>query len=196
MVCQMRAFGNRVQPCLSIWPIGSIGVAILQHCTGRRRSSGVAAVPHGRRIYRPRVYLVLTMQSLERCYTTQDGLMPKILIADDDQLLRELLEFRLMQRNFETVCASDGREALEQLEESRPDGVVLDMMMPVHDGLEVLRRMRASEAHASTPVVVLTARRGEKDIVGALELGANDYLVKPFMPEELLARLTRLLKAA
>ena len=122
--------------------------------------------------------------------------MPKILIADDDQLLRELLEFRLTQRSYETVLASDGREALQQLEQSEPDAVVLDMMMPVHDGFEVLRRMRASEAQKDIPVIVLTARRGEKDIVGALELGANDYLVKPFMPEELLARLTRLLKAA
>ena len=122
--------------------------------------------------------------------------MPTVLVADDEKLLRELLEFRLTQRNFDAVLASDGREALERLEDSEPDAVVLDMMMPVHDGLDVLRRMRASERHADTPVIILTARRGEKDIVGALELGANDYLVKPFMPEELLARLTRLLKAA
>ena len=122
--------------------------------------------------------------------------MPTVLVADDEKLLRELLEFRLTQRNFAAVLASDGREALERLEDSEPDAVVLDMMMPVHDGLDVLRRMRASERHADTPVIILTARRGEKDIVGALELGANDYLVKPFMPEELLARLARLLKAA
>ena len=122
--------------------------------------------------------------------------MPTILVADDEKLLRELLEFRLSQRQYEPVLASDGREALARLEDSEPDAVVLDMMMPVHDGLEVLRRMRASDRHANTPVIMLTARRGEKDIVGALELGANDYLVKPFMPEELLARLGRLLKAA
>ena len=122
--------------------------------------------------------------------------MPKILVADDEKLLLELLEFRLSQRGHEPVLAADGREALARLEDSAPDAVVLDMMMPVHDGLDVLRRMRASERHADTPVIMLTARRGEKDIVGALELGANDYLVKPFMPEELLARLGRLLKAA
>ena len=122
--------------------------------------------------------------------------MPTVLVADDEKLLRELLEFRLSQREFQTVLASDGREALLRLDDSAPDAVVLDMMMPVHDGLEVLRRMRASQRHADTPVIMLTARRSEKDIVGALELGANDYLVKPFMPEELLARLSRLLKAA
>ena len=122
--------------------------------------------------------------------------MPTVLVADDEKLLRELLDFRLKQRDFETVLAADGREALARLEDAEPDAVVLDMMMPVHDGLDVLRRMRASERHAETPVIMLTARRSEKDIVGALELGANDYLVKPFMPEELLARLSRLLKNA
>ena len=116
-----------------------------------------------------------------------------VLIADDEPLLTELLEFRLGARGYETVVAHDGREALAKLEEVQPQAVVLDMMMPVHDGLEVLRRMRASEVHADIPVIMLTARRGEEDVVGALELGANDYLVKPFLPEELLIRLSRLL---
>jgi len=120
--------------------------------------------------------------------------MQTILIADDEPLMRDLLEFRLSQRDYQPVTASDGREALERLEDSSPDAVVLDAMMPVHDGFEVLRRMRASQQHAQTPVIMLTARRAEQDIVGALEIGANDYLVKPFMPEELLARLARLLK--
>lgn len=116
-----------------------------------------------------------------------------VLIADDEPLLTELLEFRLGARGYETVIARDGREALAKLDETMPQAVVLDMMMPVHNGLEVLRRMRASELHAETPVIMLTARRGEADVVGALELGANDYLVKPFLPEELLIRLARLL---
>lgn len=118
---------------------------------------------------------------------------PVVLIADDEPLLTELLEFRLGARGYETVVAHDGREALARLEQDQPQAVVLDMMMPVHDGLEVLRRMRASPAHQTTPVIMLTARRGEADIVGALELGADDYLVKPFLPEELLVRLGRLL---
>ena len=116
-----------------------------------------------------------------------------ILIADDEPLLTELLEFRLTARGYETVVAHDGREALALLAEKEPQAVVLDMMMPVHDGLEVLRRIRANERFASTPVIMLTARRGEADVVGALELGADDYLVKPFLPEELLVRLSRLL---
>ena len=120
--------------------------------------------------------------------------MYKILIADDEPLMRELLEARLSQRDYSSISAADGREALARLEDSDPDAVVLDAMMPVHDGFEVLRQMRASAKHADTPVIMLTARRGEKDIVSALEIGANDYLVKPFMPEELFARLARLLK--
>ena len=116
-----------------------------------------------------------------------------ILIADDEPLLTELLDFRLTARGYETVIARDGREALAKLVETSPQAVVLDMMMPVHDGLEVLRRIRASEQHATTPVIMLTARRGEADVIGALELGADDYLVKPFLPEELLVRLARLL---
>ena len=120
--------------------------------------------------------------------------MYKILIADDEPLMRELLEARLSQRDYSSISAADGREALARLEDSDPDAVVLDAMMPVHDGFEVLRQMRGSAKHADTPVIMLTARRGEKDIVSALEIGANDYLVKPFMPEELFARLARLLK--
>jgi DNA-binding response OmpR family regulator len=118
---------------------------------------------------------------------------PVILIADDEPLLTELLEFRLGAKGYETVVAHDGREALARLEEEKPQAVVLDAMMPVHDGFEVLRRMRANPATADTPVIMLTARRGEADVVGALELGANDYLVKPFLPEELMIRLGRLL---
>jgi DNA-binding response OmpR family regulator len=116
-----------------------------------------------------------------------------IMIADDEPLLTELLEFRLGARGYRTVVACDGREALAKLAEEKPDAVVLDAMMPVHDGLEVLRRMRLSAETADIPVIMLTARRGEQDVIGALEMGANDYLVKPFMPEELLVRLGRLL---
>jgi DNA-binding response OmpR family regulator len=117
-----------------------------------------------------------------------------ILIADDEPLLTELLEFRLEARGYRTIVARDGRETLAKIAEERPNAIVLDAMMPVHDGFEVLRRLRASPDFHDIPVIMLTARRGEKDVIGALELGANDYLVKPFMPEELLVRLGRLLK--
>ena len=116
-----------------------------------------------------------------------------VLIADDEPLLTDLLEFRLGARGFDTVVARDGREALSRFEENRPAAVVLDAMMPVHDGFEVLRRIRETYDAGQVPIIMLSARRSEADIVGALEAGANDYLVKPFLPEELLIRLNRLL---
>lgn len=118
-----------------------------------------------------------------------------ILIADDEPLLTEILEFRLRAKGYETMIAHDGREALARFEELNPAAVVLDAMMPVHDGMEVLRRIRASEMAGDVPVIILSARRNEEDIVRALEMGASDYMVKPFLPEELLVRLKRLLDA-
>lgn len=115
-----------------------------------------------------------------------------ILVCDDDALLVDLLEFRLAARGFVVLVARDGREAMETVEREKLDAVVLDAMMPVIDGYEVLRRLRANPATAGLPVVMLTARKGEQDIVTGLELGANDYMVKPFIPEELIMRLSRL----
>ena len=120
----------------------------------------------------------------------------KILVCDDDEMLVELLTYRLSGRGFEVVVARDGGEALKVAEEQRLDAVVLDAMMPVLGGHEVLRRLRSKPETAHLPIIMLTARRQERDILGALELGANDYLVKPFIPEELIARLTRLIEAA
>lgn len=119
-----------------------------------------------------------------------------VLICDDDPLLVELLEYRLAARGFATAVAMDGAEALARAAELHPDAILLDAMMPVHDGYEVLRRLREDAATKDVPVIMLTARRQERDIVSALELGANDYMVKPFIPEELVTRLTRLLGAS
>ena len=116
-----------------------------------------------------------------------------ILVCDDDELLVDLLTYRLEAKGYEVSAARDGGEALERLGTDKPDAVVLDAMMPVIDGFEVLRRIREQAATADLPVVMLSARKQERDIVGALELGANDFVVKPFIPEELLARLARLL---
>lgn len=116
-----------------------------------------------------------------------------ILIADDEPLLTEMLEFRFRSKGYETIIARDGREAIARFEQTRPAAVVLDAMMPVHDGMEVLRRIRANEEFGDVPVIILSARRNEDDIVRALEMGASDYIVKPFLPEELMVRLQRLL---
>jgi len=119
-----------------------------------------------------------------------------ILVCDDDPLLVDLLNYRLSARGYRVATARDGEEALAQVAAAQPDAVVLDAMMPVIDGYEVLRRLRADKAGPRIPVIMLTARQRERDIVGALELGADDYMVKPFIPEELVARLTRLIGPA
>lgn len=116
-----------------------------------------------------------------------------ILICDDDPLLLDLMEFRLGAKGYQVSKAVDGAEALEKVASERPSVVVLDAMMPKSDGFEVLARIKADPALSDTPVIMLTARKSEKDIVSALQKGADDYLVKPFIPEELLARLSRLL---
>ena len=118
---------------------------------------------------------------------------PTVLIADDDALLRSLVEFKLKARGYAVLTAGDGDTALAVIAENRPGLVVLDAMMPGADGFEVLRRMKAEPDLAGIPVVMLTARKLESDIVGALQAGASDYLVKPFIPDELSMRIARLL---
>ena len=117
----------------------------------------------------------------------------RILVCDDDELLVDLLTYRLSAKGYQVSAARDGGEALERLAADKPDAVVLDAMMPVVEGFEVLRRIREQPATANLPVIMLSARKQERDIVGALELGASDFVVKPFIPEELIARLARLL---
>ncbi|MDF1600818.1 response regulator [Mesorhizobium sp. YIM 152430] len=119
--------------------------------------------------------------------------MKTILVCDDDPLLIELMEFRLRAKGFEVAVACDGAEALEKADEVRPAAIVLDAMMPRVDGFEVLSRLKANTALADIPLIMLTARKSETDIVSALDKGADDYLVKPFIPDELMARLSRLL---
>lgn len=117
----------------------------------------------------------------------------RILICDDDPLLIELMSFRLQAKGFDVITAADGEEALSKASSELPSLIVLDAMMPRVDGFEVLSRMKSDAQVSHIPVIMLTARKGEKDIVSALERGADDYLVKPFIPEELLARLSKLL---
>lgn len=116
-----------------------------------------------------------------------------VLVCDDDPLLLDLLVYRLNAKGFIVEIASDGADAWEKLKTNRPAAVVLDVMMPVVNGLEILRRIREAPDLADLPVIMLTARKQERDIVGALHLGASDFLSKPFIPDELVARLNRLI---
>lgn len=124
------------------------------------------------------------------------GGKPLVLVADDDELLRQLVCHKLEQRGFETRCAENGEVLLQTIDETFPDVIVLDAMMPIVDGFEALRRLRARPDTAAIPVIMLTARRGEDDVVMGLSLGANDYLAKPFLPEELALRVRQLVVRA
>jgi DNA-binding response OmpR family regulator len=115
--------------------------------------------------------------------------MPTILIADDDELLAALVQFKLEAAGHKVVVAVDGAAALAEVSRRRPDLIVLDAMMPVLTGSEVLARLKGDPATASVPVIMLTARRAQDDVVSALRAGAADYLTKPFIPEELVARV-------
>jgi two-component system, OmpR family, response regulator MprA len=116
----------------------------------------------------------------------------RLLVVDDDPSVREALALVLDQGGFEVSTAVDGREAIRTLAVSSPDAVVLDVLMPGLDGLEVCRRMRATGDR--TPVLMLTARAEVSERVAGLEAGADDYLAKPFAREELIARLRALLR--
>lgn len=115
----------------------------------------------------------------------------KILIADDDLLLVTLLEHKLRQSGFDVLSVSDGPSALAAFSDFNPDLVVLDGIMPGLDGFQVLRELKGGNLPSAVPVLMLTARRQEGDIVEGLSLGAADYLVKPFSPDELVSRIVR-----
>jgi two-component system, OmpR family, response regulator MprA len=116
----------------------------------------------------------------------------RLLVVDDDPSVREALALVLDLNGFDVSTANDGREAIRTLAVDSPDAVILDVLMPALDGLEVCRRMRATGNR--TPVLMLTARSEVSERVAGLEAGADDYLVKPFAREELIARLRALLR--
>ena len=118
--------------------------------------------------------------------------MPRVLVVEDDAAVRRSVERALGFEGYEVVTAEDGAKGLIALAESVPDAVVLDVMMPGLDGLAVCRRVRA--AGDRTPILMLTARHELDDRVAGLDAGADDYLVKPFALEELLARVRALLR--
>jgi len=117
-----------------------------------------------------------------------------VLVADDDRAVREALERALQLNGFDVALAADGNEALLATTERTPDALILDVMMPGYDGLDVTRRLRREGNR--TPILLLTARAAVGDRVEGLDAGADDYLPKPFALEELLARLRALLRRA
>ncbi len=119
---------------------------------------------------------------------------PLVLVADDEEDIRALVAFRLKRAGYEVITAADGEEALLLATTRLPDLVVLDMMMPKATGLEVTRSMREQDATKEIPVILLTARAQEGDVVRGFGAGADDYVKKPFSPQDLQARVQALLE--
>ncbi len=119
---------------------------------------------------------------------------PKILVVDDEPEAVELLEFNLRQAGYEVVAAADGAEALKKARAVLPGLIVLDLMLPEVDGLEVCKMLRRDPATTSIPIMMVTAKAAEIDRILGLELGADDYLTKPFSPRELVLRVKKILE--
>jgi DNA-binding response OmpR family regulator len=119
---------------------------------------------------------------------------PKILVVDDEPDALELIQYNLKAAGYEVVTASDGEEALKKARASHPALVILDVMLPEVDGLEVCKALRREPNTATIPIVMLTAKAAEIDRVLGLELGADDYVTKPFSPRELVLRVKALLR--
>jgi two-component system phosphate regulon response regulator PhoB len=118
----------------------------------------------------------------------------KILVVDDEEDILELLRFNLSRDGCQVLCASSGEEALRLVRSEIPDLIVLDLMLPGIDGLEVTRRLKSDANTKPLPIVMLTAKGEEADIVTGLELGADDYVTKPFSPRILVARVRAVLR--
>jgi DNA-binding response OmpR family regulator len=115
----------------------------------------------------------------------------RVLVVDDEPMVRDVLSRYLEREGYDVIEAADGRSALDRIGEQDPDLVVLDLMLPEVDGYEVLKGIRAS---STTPVIMLTARGEETDRIVGLELGADDYVTKPFSPREVVARIRAVLR--
>ena len=110
----------------------------------------------------------------------------KILVVDDEKPIADILQFNLKKEGYEVFCAYDGNEALKMVEELQPDLILLDIMLPLRDGMEVCREVRKT---SEVPIIMLTAKDSEIDKVLGLELGADDYVTKPFSTREIIARV-------
>ena len=120
--------------------------------------------------------------------------MSKVLIVEDEANIRQLVKYNLEKESFQVIEAEDGLQGLRLAKAEKPDLVLLDLMLPQMDGLEVCRSLKGNQATAALPIIMLTAKSEEIDKVIGLELGADDYIVKPFEPRDLVARVRSILR--
>jgi len=130
--------------------------------------------------------------SLGNLITWRQYMKKKVLVVDDEQSILTLLQYNLQQAGFECLTAMDGEEGLNLALQSNPDVILLDLMLPKLDGMEVCKQLR--QQRNSTPILMLTAKDDELDKILGLELGADDYMTKPFSPREVIARIKAVLR--
>lgn len=118
----------------------------------------------------------------------------KILLVEDDPDICEILQYNLEQEGYEIRVIQDGKDALEEITKNPPDLILLDLMLPGMNGLEVARIIRKDEHTSNIPIIMITARSEEMDVLQGLEMGADDYITKPFRPREVIARVKALLR--
>lgn len=118
----------------------------------------------------------------------------KVLIVDDEENIRQLVKFHLEKENYTAIEAKDGQEALTMVEENLPDLIILDLMLPKVSGLDVCKKLKSNIKTSGIPIIMLTAKQDEVDMVLGLEMGADDYISKPFSPRNLLARIKAVLR--
>jgi DNA-binding response OmpR family regulator len=119
---------------------------------------------------------------------------PSILVAEDDSVTRRLITFKLQREGYAVTACTNGEELFAQATTQAPALIILDLLMPIQDGFSTLRQLKHHPALSSVPVIVLSGKSGEEDIVRCLNAGAADYMVKPFSPDELVVRVRKLLK--
>jgi len=118
----------------------------------------------------------------------------KVMVVEDERDIRDILKSLLEEEGFEVVALEDGQNIIEDLRANSPDLLLLDQILPGKNGIEALREVRANQQYARLPVIMVTGLSGEQDKVGALEVGADDYVTKPFFPRELTARIKALVR--
>jgi two-component system phosphate regulon response regulator PhoB len=117
-----------------------------------------------------------------------------ILVVEDDEDIQQLVSYNLVKAGFDVECAETGEEGLKKIEAGEPDLVLLDLMLPGVNGSEICRQLRISEEHRDLPVIMLTAKGEDADVVAGFDLGADDYITKPFSPEILVSRIKAVLR--
>lgn len=141
--------------------------------------------------------LLIYLQSADEKIVTHRTIVmkkPVILCVEDEEDIQELVVYNLIKSGFDVLCADTGEEAIEKLGSSRPNLVILDLMLPGMNGLEVCKTMKRVATLKDIPIIMLTAKGEEIDIITGLELGANDYITKPFSPKVLIARVKAALR--